>query len=106
MSQRCYKVRIPQEFLPVFIDMYKMYEKLKDNPEATKKGELKMSSRKDMLLEKAKNRTITYDESIELQNMLQQEARNAQAARDFSKFLIIMGILIFLGALIADLFGD
>jgi len=42
-----------------------------------------------MLLEKAKNRTITYDESIELQNMLQQEARNAQAAGDF-KFLIIM----------------
>jgi len=65
-----------------------------------------MSSRKDMLLEKAKNRTITYDESMELQNMLQQEARNAQAVGDFFRFLIIMGILIFLGALIADLFGD
>lgn len=29
--------KIPQEFLPVFIDMYKIYEKLKENPEATKK---------------------------------------------------------------------
>jgi len=29
--------KIPQEFLTVFIDMYKIYEKLKENPEATKK---------------------------------------------------------------------
>jgi hypothetical protein len=65
-----------------------------------------MSSRKDMLLEKAKNRAITQEESIELRNMLEQEARNAQAVGDFVKFLVIMGILVFLGALIADLFGD
>jgi len=30
--------KIPQEFLPVFIDMYKMWEKLKEKPEARKKG--------------------------------------------------------------------
>ena len=29
--------KIPQEFLPAFIDMYKIYEKMKENPEATKK---------------------------------------------------------------------
>jgi len=61
---------------------------------------------KTELLEKAKNRTITQEESIELRNMLEQEARNAQAVGDFVKFLVIMGILVFLGVLIADLFGD
>jgi hypothetical protein len=65
-----------------------------------------MSSRKDMLLEKAKNRTITQEESIELQNTLQQEARNAQAVGDFIGFLIIMGLLLFLATLIKDLFGQ
>ena len=63
-------------------------------------------SRKYELLEKAKNRTITYEESIELKNILEQEARNAQAIGDFFKFLIILGILIFLGSLVAELFGD
>jgi hypothetical protein len=29
--------KVPQEFLPVFIDLYKMWDKLKENPEATKK---------------------------------------------------------------------
>jgi hypothetical protein len=29
--------KVPQEFLPVFIDAYQMWEKLKENPEATKK---------------------------------------------------------------------
>ena len=65
-----------------------------------------MSSRKDMLLEKAKNRTITQQEGIELRNMLEQEARNAQAVGDFVKFLVIIGVLVFLGALITELFGD
>jgi hypothetical protein len=65
-----------------------------------------MSSRKDMLLEKAKNRIITQQESIELRNVLEQEARNAQAVGDFVKFLVILGVLVFLGALIAELFGD
>jgi hypothetical protein len=46
-----------------------------------------MSSKKDMLLEKAKNRTITQEESIELRSILEQEARNAQAVGDFVKFL-------------------
>lgn len=65
-----------------------------------------MSSRKDMLLEKAKNRTITREESIELQNMLEQEARNAKAVGDFLGFLVIMGLLLFLAALAKELFGD
>lgn len=65
-----------------------------------------MSSRKDMLLEKAKNRTISQEESIELRSILEQEARNAQAVGDFVTFLVIMGILVFLGVLVADLFGD
>lgn len=30
--------KVPQEFLPVFIDAYKIWEKLKENPEARKKG--------------------------------------------------------------------
>jgi len=63
-------------------------------------------SRKDELLEKAKRRTITYQESMELKNILEQEARNAQAIGDFFKFLVIMGILMFLAALIAELFGE
>ena len=63
-----------------------------------------MSSKQE-LLQKAKNRTITYEESIELRNILEQEARNAQAIGDFFKLLAIMGILIFLGALMAELFG-
>jgi len=62
-------------------------------------------SRKHELLEKAKRRTITYQESIELKSILEQEARNAQAIGDFFKFLVIMGVLIFLGALIAELLG-
>lgn len=63
-------------------------------------------SRKDYLLEKAKNRTIAYEEGIELRNMLEQEARNAQAVGDFFRFLIIMGILAFLASLIAELLGE
>lgn len=34
----CTKIdNIPKEFLPVFIDMYKIYEKMKEEPEVTKK---------------------------------------------------------------------
>lgn len=62
-------------------------------------------SRKHELLQKAKNRTVTYEESIELRNILEQEARNAQAIGDFFRFLVIMGILIFLAALITELLG-
>jgi hypothetical protein len=29
--------KVPQEFLPLFIDLYKMWEKLQVKPEATKK---------------------------------------------------------------------
>jgi hypothetical protein len=65
-----------------------------------------MSSRKGTLLEKAKNRTITHEESIELQGILEQEARNAKAVGDFMGFLIIVGLLLFLGALVKELFGD
>jgi hypothetical protein len=32
--------KIPQEFLPVFIDLYKMWEKLKEDPETNKKRRL------------------------------------------------------------------
>lgn len=63
-------------------------------------------SRRDELLEKAQNRTITYEESIALKSILEQEARNAQAVGDFLRFLAIMGILLFLGALIGELFGE
>jgi hypothetical protein len=65
-----------------------------------------MSSRKDMLLEKARNRTITQAESVELRDILEREARNAKSLGDFIGFLIIMGLLLFLAALIKELFGD
>jgi len=65
-----------------------------------------MTSRKDMLLEKAKNRTITQAESDELRGILEQEARNAKTGNDFIGFLIIMGLLLFLAALVAELFGN
>lgn len=65
-----------------------------------------MSSRKDMLLEKAKNRTITQAESNELCSIFEQEARNAQAVGDFIGFLVTMGVILFLAALTKDLFGD
>jgi len=65
-----------------------------------------MISRKDMLLEKARNRTITQVESDELRSVLEQEARNAKAVGDFIGFLIIMGLLLFLAGLMKDLFGD
>ena len=63
-----------------------------------------MISRKDMLLEKARNRTITEAESNELRSILEQEARNAKAVGDILGFLIIMGLLLFLAALIKELF--
>ncbi len=65
-----------------------------------------MISRKDMLLEKARNRTITQAESDELRSILEQEARNAKQVGDFIGFLIIMGLLLFLAALMEDLFKD
>jgi hypothetical protein len=65
-----------------------------------------MISRKDMLLEKARNRTITEAENGELRSILEQEARNAKAVGDFIGFLVIMGLLLFLAALAKDLFGD
>jgi hypothetical protein len=65
-----------------------------------------MISRKDMLLDKAKNRTITQEESDELRKMLEQEARNAQVIGDIIGFFIIMGLLIFLYSLMKELFGQ
>ena len=65
-----------------------------------------MISRKDMLLEKARNRTITQAESNELRNMLEQEARSAQSSGDIFGFIIVMGILLFLAALIKELSNE
>ena len=65
-----------------------------------------MISRKDTLLDKAKNRTITQTENNELLSTLEQEARNAKAVNDFIGFLITMGVILFLVALAKDLFGD
>jgi len=65
-----------------------------------------MISRKDTLLDKAKNRTITQAENNELLSTLEQEARNAKAVNDFIGFLITMGVILFLVALAKDLFGD
>lgn len=61
---------------------------------------------KDILLDKAQNRVISYEESLELKDMLETEARKAQQAGDFIKFAIILGILIFIGLLIASLRED
>jgi len=89
--------KIPENFWVKFIDAYKLLAVMKSNPKKTRKEEL---------LDKAKNRTISYEESLELKDILESEAKQAQASGDFFKFLIIMGILIFLGAIIADLFKE
>jgi len=65
-----------------------------------------MKSRKDILLEKARNRTITQAESKELREILEQEAKNAKAVGDIIGFFVIMGLILFLGALVAELFGE
>lgn len=65
-----------------------------------------MISRKDMLLEKARNRNITQDESDELKSILEEEAQKAKSSGDIIGFLIIMGLLVFLAALVAELFKD
>lgn len=88
--------KMPEEFWRKFIDVYILTYLKKGNPSV---------SRKEELLRKANNRTITYEESLELKDILEKEAKNAQAVGDFFKFLVIMGILIFIGALIAELFG-
>jgi len=89
--------KMPEEFWRKFIDVYMLTYLKKGNPSITRKEEL---------LRKANSRTITYEESLELKGILEKEAKNAQAIGDFFQFLIIMGILIFLGSLIADSFGD
>ena len=89
--------RVPEQFWSKFIDAYRMLGMVKSegNPKRT---------RKDILLEKAQNRMISYEESLELKDMLEKEARKAQQAGNFLEFLVILGILIFLGLLIASLF--
>jgi len=86
--------KMPEEFFRKFIDVYMLTYLKKGNPSITRKEEL---------LRKANNRTITYEETLELKGILEKEAKNAQAIGDFFKFLVIMGILIFLGALMAEL---
>ncbi len=65
-----------------------------------------MISRKDMLLEKARDRTITQNESEELKAILEEEARKAQSRGDILGALIILGLLAFLAALVNELFKD
>ncbi|MEM2912408.1 MAG: hypothetical protein QW146_07885 [Candidatus Bathyarchaeia archaeon] len=91
--------KVPEQFWSKFIDAYRMLGMVKSKGNPSR-------SRKDILLEKAKNRTISYEESLELKDMLEREAKQAQAVGDFFAFLIIMGILLFLGAIIADLFKE
>lgn len=87
---------MPEEFWRKFIGVYTLTFLKKSNPSI---------SRKEELLRKANTRTITYEESLELKDILEKEAKNAQAIGDFFRFLVIMGILIFIGALIAELLG-
>ena len=91
--------KAPEQFWSKFIDAYRMLGMIqnKGNPQR---------SRKDILLEKAQKYAITYDESLELKDMLEKEAKQSQASGNFFAFLIIMGVLIFLGAIIADLFKE
>lgn len=86
---------MPEQVWSKFIDAYRMLGMVvgKGNPHR---------SRKDILLEKAQNRTITHQENVELTNILEREAKQAQTGGDFLKLLIIMGILIFLASLFSD----
>ena len=59
-----------------------------------------------MLLEKARNRTITQAESMELQSLLEEEARQAKSRGDILGAIIILGLLAFLAALASELFKD
>jgi hypothetical protein len=59
-----------------------------------------------MLLEKARSRTITEAESKELTRILEEEARIAKSNGDVLGAIIILGLLAFLGALVAELFTD
>jgi len=65
-----------------FIELYKHLGKL-TNPYPAK----------EVLLEKLKNDTITTEEAITLQQIMNEERQRAQEQNDFLKVIVIIGIL-------------
>jgi hypothetical protein len=70
-----------------FIDLYKLITQ-PGNPHPDK----------DALLEKLKNDTITRDEAITLQQIMNEERQKAEAQNDLLKAVIIIGILALVAA--------
>ncbi len=58
---------------------------------------------KGILLKKLYDGTITYDEIILLQSILEEEKQSAEASNDFVKVLVIVGVLVFIAIALSEL---
>jgi len=85
--------QIPEEFWRKFIDGYLLLQKSSSNPNPDRKIEL---------LQKLKARTITPQESLELRNIMEQEAKAAQASQDLFRLILIIGIIIVIAMMLSE----
>ena len=63
-------------------------------------------TRTEILFDKAMNKTISKEEALELRDMLVKEAQKAQKSGDVIELLMILGILMSLGFIMASLFKE
>lgn len=91
LSQRLSVVESGIEHFKSFIPVYKMMTKPNPHPD------------KFILLDKLYYDTITQEEAITLQNILEKERLDAETSGDALKVLVIVGILAFLALIIARL---
>ena len=76
-----------------FIDLYLATQKGSSNPDPNRKVEL---------LQKLKAGTITPQESLELKEIMEQEAKAAQASQDLFKLILIIGIIIVIAMMLSE----
>ena len=83
---------LPSKFFDSFINAYEAMHKIRSNP---------VNNRKAELLEKLKRREISYEECLELQEMLEEELKEARDKNDLLNEFIILGLISLLGAVMA-----
>jgi len=85
--------QMPMTFWKSFIDVYLSTQRSPSNP---------VPDRKIELLQKLKAGTITPQESLELRNIMEQEAKAAQASQDFFRLILIIGIIIVIAMMLSE----
>jgi len=85
--------QMPMSFWKSFIDVYLSMQKSASNP---------VPDRKIELLQKLRAGTIIPQESLELKDIMEQEAKAAQASQDLFRLILIIGIIIVIAMMLSE----